>query len=192
MPITATTSALTSLADPAKGAPAWTTYLSLVLASLSVTAVLANFLRTHLRDRRNDRYEYAEKVAAWTGPDIGNAPAAGHYRYDAVVVNNGSDQPIYDVVVCLPTAEPGELVGESDILNVPVGLVPPGEQVAHTVGDIGAREQYAKPLSVYFADGRGRRWHRDESGRLHHRGRLRLVPRQPRVRKALTGTPDPA
>ncbi len=180
MSINAASSALTNLADPAKGAPSWTTYLSLGLASLSVVVVVANFLRTHFRERRKDRYEYAEKVAAWTGPDVGDDETG--YQYTSVVVHNGSAQPIYDVVVSVRMVEPGELPGETDIVNVAVGLVPPDQHVDYRIGYIGqVQDFYAKPLSVYFVDGRGINWRRNQKGQLRRiRGQVRLIRGEPR------------
>ncbi|MFI9789112.1 hypothetical protein ACIHEI_37200 [Kitasatospora sp. NPDC051984] len=157
--------------------PAWVPYVS--LGSLVVGVVAAvfavwTFAHNRRRNLRADEEVYAVKVAAWTGEDTGQGPGE-LYRYDSLVVHNGSDQPIYNTTLVWRAAEPGELAGETDLQNIYVGLVPPGEDRVSKLREISKPEIGQRPVSVAFEDAQGRYWERDETGQLH-RGKDKVKP----------------
>lgn len=172
-----------ALAAPSSSAPAWVTYLGLGIAGLSALAVVTNFVWTRAQEHRKERRQYAVHVAAWVGPQVEQCPVVARKQQDdewvghhfhTVVVHNGSEQPIYDTTVSVPTPDANELLpGEEPLMVRAVGLVPPGDQVEVEIGDQGQiAPQFAIPLEVYFTDARGTNWFRDEEGKLHrHRSR---------------------
>lgn len=165
-------------------APPWLAYAAVVVAGLSATAVVWN----RLAERGKARQRYAERVAAWTGERT-DCRLAGEWshRWHELVVHNGGDQPVYDVVVTVPVPDSCELQeGEQPTAFFAVGLVAPGATATPEFGCRGqAAQQYATPLEAVFTDARGVRWKRDAAGRLRNgapwRGRLRILP------SALTG-----
>ncbi|OKI95119.1 hypothetical protein [Kitasatospora sp. CB01950] len=173
------------------GAPSLVSYAGLGIAVVSAVAAFSNYLRGHLRDRRKDAEEYAAKVAAWTGPDTGQGPG-NLYRFDSVVVHNGSDQPVFNTVVVLRTIEAGELPGETDVVNLPVGLIPPGEAVQREIGVPVVQELFQRPVTVSFEDARGQRWERDEVGQLRRRERVKATGIKARSRRNDDGSTGPA
>ena len=66
-----------------------------------------------LHENGKARRRYAERVAAWTGGHA-ECPDAdeGLYHWHDMVVHNGSEQPVYDVVVSVPTPHATDLLEE--------------------------------------------------------------------------------
>lgn len=146
-------------------APHWVTYVTLGVAVASGLAVVWNRLHESGKTRRT----YAESVAAWTGPDADCPRGRGwQYHWHDIVVRNGSDQPVYEVVVAVEVPDSRELTaGEKGPALVAIGLVPPGTTVVTSFGDHGQEpRQFAGPLPVFFNDARGVRWSRNAHGRL--------------------------
>ncbi|MFC9329491.1 hypothetical protein [Kitasatospora sp. NPDC057015] len=135
---------------------------------------LWNLLHNRRRNLRADEEVYAVKVAAWTGGDTGQGPG-NLYRYDSLVVHNGSDQPIYNATLVWRAAEPGSLVGETDLQNIYIGLVPPGKDRTFKLEEVSKPEIGQRPVTVAFEDARGRYWEGDETGQLH-RGKNKVEP----------------
>ncbi|PJE97135.1 hypothetical protein CUT44_14225 [Streptomyces carminius] len=162
-------------ASPA-AAPAWVSYVGLAVAGLSALGVVSNFLSTHHREQRKQRERYAEHISAWTGPRVpevarpgkeDSAESWGH-RFRTIIVNNGSEQPVYNTVVAVPTPEAELLPEEEPLLYCAVGLIPPGEKIEVDIGEAGQFcPQFAAPLQVYFTDAQRIPWYRDEDGKLH-------------------------
>ncbi|MEU1421212.1 hypothetical protein [Kitasatospora sp. NPDC005751] len=163
-------------------APSWVSYTGLIVSIVAAAGALANYLRTHWRDRRKDSEEYAAKVAAWTGPDTGEGPG-DLYRYNSIVVHNGSDQPVFNAVAVLETAEPGGLPGETDVVNIAIGLIPPGETVQREIDIAVPREILRRPVTIWFQDARGHRWERDEAGQLRRREHVKGTAIEARTRR---------
>lgn len=157
--------------------PAWVPYVSVcgLVVSLVVAAVgVWTFAHNRRRNLRADEEVYAVKVAAWTGEDTGQGPGR-LYRFNSLVVHNGSDQPIYNVTLVWRAVEPGELAGETDLQNIYVGLVPPGEDRVFKLEADSQPEIGQRPVTVAFQDARGQYWERDETGQLH-RGKDKVKP----------------
>lgn len=165
--------------------PAWGV---LTVAALGFALSLATTVRTFFRDRRTDRRTDPEQLAAWTGPHVDDCEFVqelcakdewvSHHAH-SVLIRNGGKQPAYNVGIGI-TGAAGAIEGESDYLNISVGLVPPQETV-HCELPCWARhhEQHAVAVELVFTDVRGVRWHRGAGGRLR---------RYPRWRDRLTGS----
>ncbi|MEV5526348.1 hypothetical protein [Streptomyces prunicolor] len=178
-------------ASPGGGAPPWISYTGLAVSIAVAVGTITMHLRTHWRDRRKDAEEYAAKVAAWTGPDTGEGPG-NLYRYDSIVVLNSADQPVFNVVAVLQSTEPGELPGETDVVNMSIGLIPPGESVTQKISIAVPHEIVQRPVSIWFQDVRGRRWERDEAGQLRRRERVKGTALEPSTRRNDDGSIGPA
>jgi hypothetical protein len=152
------------------------------IASLSTAGALAVALILLARDRREKRNSKesadrarAEPVSAWaSGAEILSPEredlelgAVGAFNV-RVHVRNAGPQPIYDVIVTMPT----ELDNDQEPLDLQ--FLPPGETSTGTVlhrtnpggpaggGLIGA-------ALVDFTDARGQRWHRGANGLIERR-----------------------
>ncbi|MFF7993444.1 hypothetical protein ACFZDG_27090 [Kitasatospora xanthocidica] len=154
--------------------PPWIPYTSLGISVVVAVVGVITLVHNRRRNLRADEEVYAVKVAAWTGEDTGQGPG-NLYRYDSLVVHNGSDQPIYNATLVWRGPEPGELAGETDLQNIFVGLVPPGEDRVFKLPEMSKPEIGQRPVTVAFEDARGRYWERDETGQLH-RGKNKVKP----------------
>ncbi|MFJ6775674.1 hypothetical protein ACIQOV_32755 [Kitasatospora sp. NPDC091257] len=179
------------IAAPGAGAPSWVSYTGLAVSVAVAVGTITMHLRTHWRDRRKDSEEYAAKVAAWTGPDTGEGPG-NLYRYDSVVVHNGSDQPVFNTVVVLRTAAPGELPGETDVVNIAIGLIPPKETVQRDISVAVPPGTVQQPVTIAFQDAQGRTWERDEAGQLHRGERVKGTTIEAVTRRNDDGSIGPA
>ncbi|MEU4113791.1 hypothetical protein AB0F71_04770 [Kitasatospora sp. NPDC028055] len=189
--MTITSTSYQLIAVSGAGAPPWVSYTGLVVSVVVAAGTITMHLRTHWRDQRKDGEEYAAKVSAWTGPDTGEGPR-NLYRYDSIVVRNGADQPVFNVVAVLQGAEPGEIPGETDVVNIVIGLIPPGESVDKKISIAVPQEIVQRPVTIWFQDVRGRRWERDEAGQLRRRERVKGTALEPRTRRNDDGSIGPA
>jgi hypothetical protein len=110
-------------------------------------------------DRAEDELRsQAEKVSAW----IEVRKTFSGARELAFHIHNASGMPVYDVELPLPRH-----AGDEEARTESVGLVPPGRTVERP-----APAEWLKtyvepePAKVEFVDSAGRRWSRDERGRL--------------------------
>lgn len=152
-------------AKSASSAPSWVSYLSLAIAAASASAIVWN--RWH--EAGKARRRFAESVAAWSGPHVDCPHAAEQsYHWHDVLVRNGGEQPIFNVVVTVEVPHATDLLeGETGPAMLAVGLVPPGETVSRGFSDQGQEAwQFAGPLEMAFTDASGQRWRRDGQGRL--------------------------
>ncbi|MFE4398694.1 MULTISPECIES: hypothetical protein [Streptomycetaceae] len=170
----ASTALATGAGSTSSSPPPWIPYAGFVISLVVALVGLCTFFYNRYRNQRADEEVYAVKVAAWTGEDIGLGPG-NLYRFDSLVVHNGSDQPIYNTVLVWRAPEPGELTGETDLQNIFVGLVPPGEDRVFKLPEVSKPEIRQRPVTVAFEDARGRYWERDETGQLH-RGKSKVKP----------------
>lgn len=125
-------------------------------------------------DRRvqADRQAPAEQVTAWTGPHTDDCArlaalrSKGHstpYHFHSVMVRNGGEQPVFDVVVLVPMVA-DRLRGR---FNLALGLLPPNETAEHRLpGEPEPDPLVPVALDIWFTDIHGVRWHRNGEGRL--------------------------
>ncbi|WP_117209489.1 hypothetical protein [Allorhizocola rhizosphaerae] len=108
-------------------------------------------------DRAEDeRRAQAARISAWV--EAYRKPDGG--REIAFHIHNASDMPIYEVEVPLPTASNEE---QSEF----IGLVPPGQTVRRAAPTEWLRSYVdPEPVQIEFLDSAGRRWTRDEQGKL--------------------------
>lgn len=118
------------------------------------------FRREHRReaDRAEDeRRAQAARISAWV--EVYRKPDGT--REIAFHIHNASDMPIYEVELPLPTR------AEEDHAVEFVGLVPPGQTIRKPAPADWLRSYTEpEPVQIEFLDSAGRRWTRDEQGRL--------------------------
>ncbi|RAO25503.1 hypothetical protein ONO23_05855 [Micromonospora noduli] len=147
-----------------------------LIAIISGLGALAFGLRTDLRQRRLEREVRADKdrhqarrVAGWIlVRQLDDGVQGGTSGFRAVrshaFVQNASDEPIWDVEVRVPEVELAggevvdlmerhyfEVIGPGEVLDIELPDTPPFDRL---------------PLVIKFADNAGRRWLRDERGKL--------------------------
>ncbi|MCM2424294.1 hypothetical protein [Streptomyces sp. RKAG293] len=149
-------------------APAWVAYTGLCVAALSACAVVANFVVTRYQASKQEKRQYADYVAAWTGPAVTGCEGIEGYHFHTVIVHNGSEQPVYDAVVLIDMSERAEMMeGEEPLAVLAVGLVPPKERVEKEIDCSGQLDPFfPAPLAVAFTDVRAVKWERDIEGKL--------------------------
>ena len=146
------------------------------VAAVAAAAIAAVVVR---HDRAARRAEQASRVAAWvewregTGKSLRDS--MGGY---ACVALNTSPLPVYDVVVGYRHYD---AAGRPwDLGTARLGLVPPGERVEPLPADLirgaytgvpGFTTAELKTIRVLisFTDAAGRKWQRDQDGRLRER-----------------------
>ncbi|MFI1382101.1 hypothetical protein [Embleya sp. NPDC020886] len=146
------------------------------IAFLAIAVSVFTLVRSVRRDRREDadkeeerRTEQAVRVAAWTGDHQADCPSGSQYSYHPhhCLTHNGSQLPVYDVIlhVVAPLAE--LLPGEDPVAMIAIGLVAPGETLVTEVSHcLGVDSQGRMPVGVWFTDMRGTRWYRSPAGDL--------------------------
>lgn len=133
----------------------WATIISVLCAIITVIV-------GPIRSAKNEIRAQAETISAWDR-DI-NAKRIPKEPTD-VVINNGSQSPIYDVVVSFGVAAgagPAYLTGDN---ATTIGTVPPGRWI----GKAPAPEHgmYVQPnVAIAFRDANDRSWCRDAKGQL--------------------------
>ncbi|MGH3944498.1 MAG: hypothetical protein ACRDSI_05565 [Pseudonocardiaceae bacterium] len=160
------------------------------VAAVAAAAIAAVVVR---HDRAARRAEQASRVAAWVEwrEGVGKMPRDWLGGYGCVVLNT-SPLPVYDVVVGYRHYD---AAGRPwDLGTARLGLIPPGERVeplpaadlirgdAET-GVPGFTWAELKTIRVLisFTDAAGRKWQRDQDGRLTERRPPRERRRSPRA-----------
>ncbi len=130
----------------------------------TVGAFVVGFILLRAEHRReaerseDERRNQAARISAWV--EATRSPTGA--REIAFHIHNASDMPIYEVELPLPAAS-GEEQTEF------VGLVPPGQTVRRPAPADWLRTYVEpEPVQIEFLDSAGRRWTRDEQGRLAH------------------------
>jgi hypothetical protein len=112
--------------------------------------------RAEARDEEDRRLQ-AVKVSAWV--DAQRTAQGG--RDLLFHVHNGSEMPIYEVSLPLPTPDGDDHEAEF------IGLIPPGQTVQRPAPREWLKTFYApEPVQIEFLDSSGRQWIRDEQGSL--------------------------
>ncbi|GHB52246.1 hypothetical protein GCM10010331_44790 [Streptomyces xanthochromogenes] len=147
--------------------PVWLPWLT----GLGALTALATLLLARAAERRR----YAGLVSALTGPHVHDCPAvaniaegewSGHH-FHTVIVENGSELPVRDVVVSLNAPYADLLPEERPEVFIAVGAVPAKDKREVEIGHIGQLDpQFPTLVEVHFTDVRGRSWHRDTLGKL--------------------------
>lgn len=136
-----------------------------------------------IRERRRDEQREVEQrrmqaslVSAFTDPQ---SAVAETYVPVQVLVQNGSSSPVYDVCLVFPDS-----TAPAGAVNYAVGLIPGGETLAAPIA--GDQQSYLGPtaIEVFLTDQTGRRWQRDDNGRLTEvpEDEVTAVPGNPRRR----------
>jgi hypothetical protein len=105
----------------------------------------------------DERRAQAAKISAWV--EVYRKPDGT--RELAFHIHNASDMPIYEVE--LPLSAPNSEEHSSEF----IGLVPPGQTIRRQAPTEWMRSYIdPEPVQIEFLDSAGRRWARDEQGRL--------------------------
>ncbi|WP_433609544.1 hypothetical protein ACQP2P_38620 [Dactylosporangium sp. CA-139114] len=101
----------------------------------------------------DERRGQAARISAW----IEEYRKPNDARELAFHVHNASEMPIYEVELPMPEG------GETEF----VGLVPPGQTIRRPAPESWRRSYVEpEPVEIEFLDSAGRRWKRNEQGRL--------------------------
>jgi hypothetical protein len=170
------------------------------IGTLLAFAVALGLFRKEQKARReyeeDRRREQASRVACWVGmvedPSLPRAPWASDrpLRVVAAVLNNGSEEPIYDcrVHLELDPAGTGTFWNGDRRLTLAERVVPPG-RIQYPL-----RLSHADPPDVsawmIFTDAAGRRWERHPDGRLVEPDRPRRRSRKDFMNAWIAGEID--
>lgn len=128
----------------------------------TVGAFIVGFILLRAEHRReadrseDERRSQAERISAWV--EVYRKPDG--MREIAFHVHNASDMPIYEAEIPLPSPSNEE---QTEF----VGLVPPGQTVRRAAPPDWLRSYVdPEPVQIEFLDSAGRRWTRNEQGRL--------------------------
>ena len=128
----------------------------------TVGAFIVGFILLRAEHRReaerseDERRTQAERISAWV--EVYRKPDG--MREIAFHVHNASDMPIYEAEIPLPTTSDEE---QTEF----VGLVPPGQTVRRAAPPDWLRSYVdPEPVQIEFLDSAGRRWTRNEQGKL--------------------------
>ncbi len=141
----------------------WITAAADVFSAVgTVGAFVTGFVLLRGQHRReaerseDERRNQAARISAWV--EVYRKPDGG--RELAFHIHNASDMPIYEVELPLPTASDEE---QTEF----VGLVPPGQTIRRPAPPEWLRSYVEpEPVQIEFLDSAGRRWTRDEQGKL--------------------------
>ena len=133
----------------------------------TVGAFVVGFVLLRKEQRReagrsdDERRAQAAKISAWV--EMHRKPDG--LRELAFHIHNASDMPIYEVE--LPLTGPDSEEGAAEF----VGLVPPGQTIRRPAPAAWKRTYVEpEPVQIEFLDSAGRRWTRDEQGKLARQG----------------------
>lgn len=140
----------------------WVTAFNLLLTTISVICTIGTFVFGPMHNREVEKRAQAETISAWDS-DIHSA--RNPYEPTDVVINNGSQSPIYDVVISFGVAAgagPAYLTGDK---ATTIGTVPPGRWIGKAPApDHG---MFVQPnAAIAFRDANNQSWCRDAAGRL--------------------------
>lgn len=141
----------------------WTVFTAVGTVGATLVAVMLAW-----RGLRRDRDATARVVAAWVSDEFEpRADGSSYHRIVKVHIANEGDEPVFD-------ASAGVLVGSFKTplgpLSVPpvVSVIPPRRELVYDISvPLLAHGGAWNPLvELWFADPKGRRWHRDSIGAL--------------------------
>lgn len=148
--------------------------LSMVIAGLALMLTLLQFAVTAIRNYASSRRGQASSISAWIEkpeeiekrPVSALAPTAGNLE---AVLNNGSSEPVYDVVVTVVNLY-GSGLSEGRRANPNTGhllypTLPPGS-LRQALGHIEFSMGKVAALEISFADKNGICWVRSGNGKL--------------------------
>jgi hypothetical protein len=134
--------------------PDWIAAIATSGALLVAVSLLARELRTHAVTQ-------ARLISAW----VTELEEPGTQSYLSVIVQNKSDEPVYDLVIWTFDSVADEDVGEPGSVRFSVDVLPPDTRHQATES-LPARMGHVPTITVKFTDSAGRRWRRS-GGRLH-------------------------
>jgi hypothetical protein len=156
----------------------WGTIITGVVAVYGAVLSTANLIVQRSRDRQTAgeaQRRQAEQVTGWLVPD--DSPAVPGRIISGLVLQNGSSQPVYDLIAGIVTthgAGPSTRVGVSWREDEPgspftyfalVTLVPPGRTNTR-IEDPGGHMNVRYGVELAFQDAAGCYWHRQGNGIL--------------------------
>ena len=142
-------------------------FLTVVISVASIIIAFASYNYTKNHDQQVAKFAQANEISSWVAHDSkGNIQKKEDSSTMKVFINNGSDQPVYDVVLtsgAYQGAGTDYLSGTSN--TVCVGTVPPGRFAAY-VPYPGVEMHIHIESAIAFRDNKGNNWIRDAKGIL--------------------------
>ena len=145
-------------------------FLALATVSLVVTTIVLHRRDVRRKDREDERKQ-AEKISGWLIDDQPAPTEPTTVLYLSLVMNNASDELIYNLVASIVTAQSGTRIGDSRIdFRTFVGRLPPGRwQYRIPYGGHGMSKRFSVELA--FEDSAGRSWLRTGKGKLEKKSK---------------------
>lgn len=148
----------------------WLTLSVAALGAIGTISAASVAVRVAGRDARERVRRQATQISVWEVPRSSNEAEQGQTDpFDrSVVITNGSDSSVYEVVVSWGAAQ-----GAGPTFNMPAlepptcaVLVPPGEWLMPAPRTEGGGASLVIHPAISFIDSAGGRWRRDAKGRL--------------------------
>lgn len=142
-------------------------FLTVIISAASIIIAFASYNYTKDHDQQIAKFAQANEISSWVMHDAkGNIQKTEDMSLMKVSIDNGSDQPIYDVVLTSGTYQGAgsDYLSGTDFTAC-IGTVPPGKfatYVPYPGEGMHARIESA----IAFRDNKGNNWIRDAKGIL--------------------------
>ncbi len=142
-------------------------FLTVIISAASIIIAVASYNYTKDHDQQIAKFAQANEISSWVMHDAkGNIQTTENMSLMKVSIDNGSDQPIYDVVLTSGTYQGAgsDYLSGTDFTAC-IGTVPPGKfatYVPYPGEGMHARIESA----IAFRDNKGNNWIRDAKGIL--------------------------
>lgn len=158
------------------GALDWLTLAVATLGAIGTVSAALVAVRVAGRDARKRVRGQATQISVWDVPRASNETEQGHTDSfeRSVVITNGSDSSIYEVVVSWGAAQGSGPTFNMQALEPPTCavMVPPGEWLMPAPRSEGGGASLVTRPAISFIDSAGGRWRRDAKGQLMRTAKL--------------------
>jgi hypothetical protein len=145
----------------------WVAIVTGITSIVATIIAIGTFLYTWHKDSEEINVAQANKISAWIDNDErGEAKLTKDMKFMNVIINNVSEQPVYNVVLSSGTYQGSGtpyLTGADATSSI--GTLPPGKYTTR-VPYPGAGMHTRMEAAVSFTDTRGNSWIRDATGHL--------------------------
>ncbi|WP_270836556.1 hypothetical protein [Bifidobacterium adolescentis] len=142
-------------------------FLTVIISAASIIIAFASYNYTKDHDQQIAKFAQANEISSWVMHDAkGNIQKTEDMSLMKVSIDNGSDQPIYDVVLTSGTYQGAgsDYLSGTDFTAC-IGTVPPGKFATY-VPCPGEGMHARIESAIAFRDNKGNNWIRDAKGIL--------------------------
>jgi len=140
---------------------------TVIISVVSIVIAFASYCYTKNHDQQIAKFAQANEISSWVVHDAkGSIQTTENMSLMKVSIDNGSDQPIYDVVLTSGTYQGAgsDYLSGADSTSC-IGTVPPGKFTAY-VPYPGEGMHVRVESAIAFRDNKGNNWIRDAKGIL--------------------------